>query len=297
MLSRASRPKINQNVYKQLHLTPNDLYLPWLCPALYTEKHHRQRSSAVVPLRTAKHARPALPELRRSIRSSQCENRGLASATAFDYVSPTNDYVPFEGELRQAFQFPWMPPDKAAVANHFDTDPPLIINDSLTTRPPRFRSFDAITGELSDIVSTMKACLHVGRYERAAALMRRLNSIYKPDAPALLAAHNDYIREVSWKIVTTRDQQLLRDLQTWFEVELRGRGILPDAMTYALMIQAVLQDVSVSKSSRSLRRYLHLAEEAGLQDNVKNALFTVLNEQDFGRVTRVRGLSHVYCTV
>ncbi|KAL8769940.1 MAG: hypothetical protein Q9209_004187 [Squamulea sp. 1 TL-2023] len=237
-------------------------------------------------------ALPLLREFKRSEPSIQSNARRLASAANFEFFPSGDDYVPFENRPRQrepdAFQLPWLATTEAAThGGGFDLDQPLIIKDSLTTRPPRFRSFDAITGELGDIVMTMKACLHVGRFERAATLMRRLNAIYKNDSPALLAAHNDYIRELAWKISSTRDQQLLSSLQAWFEVDLRGQGVVPDATTYAFMIQAVLQDVSMDRSGRSIRRYLHLAQDQGLRDELMNVLLLVLNEQDVGRVTRV----------
>ncbi|KAI4231164.1 MAG: hypothetical protein LQ349_005783, partial [Xanthoria aureola] len=221
--------------------------------------------------------------------ASQSNARRLVSAAAFDFVPSADEYIPFENPPRQhvphAFQLPWLATDKAATRQPFDPDQPLVIKDSLTTRTPRFRSFDALTGELGDLVTTMKACLHVGRFERAATIMRRLNAIYKSDSPALLAAHNDYIRETAWKIVGARDQRLLNNLQAWFEVDLRARGVSPNATTYAFMIQAVLQDISRTRSGRSVRRYLHLAEEQGLRDELMNVLLIILNEQDVGIVT------------
>ncbi|KAI4206735.1 MAG: hypothetical protein LQ346_000924 [Caloplaca aetnensis] len=203
----------------------------------------------------------------------------------------TDDYVPFEpqagGQAPKAFQLPWMASAKDITLGQLSADTPIIIKDSLTTKPPRFRTADAAGSDLRNIVSTMKACLHVGRFERAAALMQRLNVLYKTDSPELLAIHNDYIRESASKIASTRDQQLLRNLQKWFEVELRGRGIVPNATTCAFMILAVLQDISIGKSNRSIRRYLHLADQGGFRDHLMNELLTVLNEQDFGRVTRI----------
>ncbi|KAL8752690.1 MAG: hypothetical protein Q9199_005562 [Rusavskia elegans] len=289
MLARASRRKLNQHASKHLQPSPTDFYLPWLCPALYSQKPPRRPSSALTPLHPTKHKRPLLQDFKSSEPTSQSNARRLASAAAFDFVSSADEYIPFENPPRQhvpdAFQLPWLAPNKAATHQTFDLDQPLVIKDSLTTRPPRFRSFDAITGELGDLVMTMKACLHVGRFERAAALMRRLNGIYKSDSPALLAAHNDYIRETAWKIVSTRDQRLLNNLQAWFEVDLRARGVSPNATTYAFMIQAVLQDISRTRSGRSVRRYLHLAEEQGMRDELMNVLLMVLNEQDVGIVT------------
>ncbi|KAL8932511.1 MAG: hypothetical protein Q9211_006275, partial [Gyalolechia sp. 1 TL-2023] len=224
--------------------------------------------------------------------SARTESRGLASPTSVDLNSPPTEYIPFDDhdpreQQPRTFPFVWMQTPEDPLSEPHGARRHLIIRDSLVTNPLRFRSFNAITGSPRDMVSTLKACLHVGRLDRAAAVMQRMNALYKPDAPALLAAHNEYIRQIAWKIVTGRDQHLLANLQKWFEVELRGRGVVPDADTYALMIQAILQDIDIARSNRSLRRYLHLAHEAGVQDELMNALLELLDEQDFGRVTRV----------
>ncbi|KAL8671733.1 MAG: hypothetical protein Q9168_003778 [Polycauliona sp. 1 TL-2023] len=286
MLARASRPKLPRHASKHLQPSPADFYLPWLCPALYPRNPHRRPSSTLTPIYPTQTKRPLLHHIKTSDPTPKANPSRPASASAFNFVHPGDEYVPFENppprQLFDTFRLPWM---TDATHQPFDLDQPIVIKDSLTTKSPRFRSFDAITGELADLVTTMKACLHVGRFERAAALMRRLNAIYRPESPALLAAHNDYIRETAWKIVSTRDQRLLNNLQAWFEVELRARGVSPDATTYAFMIQAVLQDVRRTRSARSIRRYIHLAEEQGLRDELMNVLLLVLNEQDVGLVT------------
>ncbi|KAL8944340.1 MAG: hypothetical protein Q9216_000525 [Gyalolechia sp. 2 TL-2023] len=292
MFVRPSRLKLNHDARQQLRLSPTDLYLPWLCPALYSEQPKHRVHSTLTPPRSLKRSNPAFPTPKPSSPFARTESRGLASVTSSDFLSPPSDYIPFEdqdthGQPPKLSSFRWTEAAESAQSDRFATGMPLIIRDSLATRHSKFRSVDAITGAPQDIISTMKACLHVGRFDRATALMQRLNALYKPDAPALLAAHNEYIREIAWKIVASRDQHLLDNLQKWFEVELRGRGVIPDATSYASMMQAALQDISVSRSNRSLRRYMHLADEAGLRDELMNALFAVLNEQDFGRVTRI----------
>lgn len=93
--------------------------------------------------------------------------------------------------------------------------------------------------------------------------MRRLNQIYNPDAAGLLAAHSDYIRELTNKIIETQDQRLLKDLQRWFEVDLKRVGIIPNAEIYAQMIRASSQSSGPSRE-RAMRRYQKLADEAGL---------------------------------
>lgn len=146
-------------------------------------------------------------------------------------------------------------------------------------------------------MQTLRACFKIGRFGRAATLMRRLNEIYRPDTPQLLAAHNEYLRELIDRITNTKDQQLLKDLHKWFEVDLRGVGVVPDATTYALMIKAALQELDPKKVNRTIRRYMSLAAAvAGMQDRVMEIMLLLLNEQDIGRVTRVRmGLLYRDC--
>lgn len=169
----------------------------------------------------------------------------------------------------------------------FDLDSALIINESLTTRPQRFRAVNAISGEVAEIRQTVRACVQVDRLERAATLMRRLNVVYKPDASELTAAHNEYLRELVLKIRRSKDPQVLRRMQKWFEVDLRGIGVIPDAVTYALMIQAALQESNPKRFNRTVKRYMLLADEAGLRDNVMQLILLMSGEQDTGRITEV----------
>lgn len=120
--------------------------------------------------------------------------------------------------------------------------------------------------------------------------MRRLSTLYKLDAPGLLAAHNDYIRELTYRLSRTKDQQMLKDVQNWFEVSLRGKGVTPDATTYALMIQAAFQESDVKKVSRTIKRYVHLAEEAGVLDETVANVSSTLDDENLGLFNEVRSI-------
>lgn len=113
--------------------------------------------------------------------------------------------------------------------------------------------------------------------------MRRLNQIYNPDAAGLLAAHSDYVREVTNKVVQTKDQRLLKDLQKWFEVDLKRVGVNPNTEIYAQMIRASSQSSGASRE-RAIRRYQKLADEAGF-GAATTALWEV-DVEDFPPVCR-----------
>ena len=107
--------------------------------------------------------------------------------------------------------------------------------------------------------------------------MRRLNQLYKPDAPGLLAAHNDYIAEFADRVVQKKDQELLTDLQKWFEEDLQNIGVLPNATTYALMIRATSKERS-TKAERMMRMYLELAEGIGVREETTRLVSQWENE-------------------
>ena len=236
------------------------------------------------------HSRSRLPTS--STREKRSSQRGLASAAAVDYRLAQDDFVPFEGSQNAFQQKPNIHsaltrPEGISTLREFDPSSTIVIRDSPSTIPRRFRTVNAISGEIAEIQQTLHACLQVGRFERAAVLMRRLNKIHKSDAPELLACHNNYLRELSLAIMRTRDEQLLKSIHKWFEVDLRGVGVTPDPITYFCMIQASLKQRDSKKAERAIRRYLQLAMEAGLRDEVMKVMLGLMNEQDFGRITSV----------
>ena len=268
MLVRASKRTFYCDAYKQSSPGLELLNLPFLCPVLFRQPNGPRKSLTTARAISSKsRLERAYP---RTCRNRPCSapstSRRLASAaTAIQYDPEHDDYVPWAESLvvKQHHQ-PSFDGTEISALRHFDPNTsPLIIKDTLTTHPKNFRVKDAMTGDLNELHQNLQACLQVGRLERAAALLRRLNEIYNPDAAGLLAAHSDYVRELTNKIVQTNDQQLLRDLQRWFEEDLQQVGIIPDAEIYAQMIRATSQLLGASKE-RTMRRYQNMADEAGL---------------------------------
>lgn len=290
MLHRASKHSTKLNALRHWQKSLDALYLPWLCPSLDASRRSGSRkTSTVATSRLSTHPAPHLSiPTKSNAHGSKRTRRGLASAVTTSYDTSQDHYIPFEaldiGSRTQGdFDRRWLPP----VTTTFDPESALIINDSVTTRPPRFRAVNAISGEVVEIRQTIRACIQVDRFERAATLMRRLNEIYKPDASELVAAHHDFLRELVQKIRHSKDPQVLRLIHKWFEVDLRKVGVVPDAVTYALMIQAALQESSPKRVDRTVKRYMFLADQAGIRDNVMQLILLMSGEQNTGRVTEV----------
>ena len=296
MIVRIPRPRLPFNASRSLQPAFEQLQLPWLCPALSGHlAHHSNRSTTTATKRRLTHSpRSRLPKSRESVTSiTKAQGRGLASAAISGNATLNDDYIPFENDgfpyaAQDPTQYPWASSTNLTELPKFDPASPLMIHDSLRQAPRRFRiSTEGIGGELSEIHQTLHACLQVGLFERAAATLRRLTSIYKLDAPELIKAHNDYLTATIDRIVQNKDQTLLKHVQRWFEVEIRARGILPNPTTYGLMLRASFQESNQLKIDRTIRRYIALAEQADLRDEALSIALNTLNSQQIGRVTRV----------
>ncbi len=266
MFVRASKRTLYRDVYKQSSSSLDLLNLPFLCPALFGQPHGACKDSRSVRAASSKpHLGRSYTRSGRNPASRNPSHRRLASAAAAIQYEPENDaYVPWAEPSVTNFNYkPSFDGTGTSALRRFDPKTSLLVlQDTLTAHPKRFRVKDSITGDLNELHQNLHACLQVGRLERAASLLRRLNQIYNPDAAGLLAAHSDYVRELTNKIVLTKDQQLLKDLQRWFEVDLKRVGVIPNAETYAQMIRASSQSSDASRE-RAMRRYQKMADEAG----------------------------------
>lgn len=271
MLLRASKRSLPQDVYKQTAICLEGLRLPFLCPILLKQPRASRNTSTVTQpqskLSRKSHGNKHIAS------QVDSQKRRLASAAAVDYVPQHDTYVPWESP-RSREQVPSSRSNELSMTNPRAFDPnfsPIIIKDSLSTRPKKFRVKDAISGDINEIHQTLHACLQVGRLERAAALVRRLNEIYRPDAPGLLAAHKEYMSELTHRIAQTKDQRLLRHLQRWFQVDVKDIMIEPDETIHAMMIRASLHAVE-DKRDRTIRRYVNIAKESGLGQETEAVL-------------------------
>ena len=294
MLIRTARQNLQKDRRSNLQPLLGQLQLPWLCPALL-ENHGRRRvrSSMVdqksITTTASSSSKPQL--LATSHRRSQ--NRNFAYATTIEHERSQDPFVPFDIPGHPATSgdpsLAWLRDDDKTPFT-FDPLSPLVIRDSLTRAPRKFRAVKGIGGDLDEIQRILHACLQLGQLDRAAATLRRLNEIYKPDTPELTRLHSEYIAALVERIIRTKDQDLLKHVQKWFEVDLRGKGIKPDAITFAHMIQAAFQELKQPKIDRTIRRYIDIAYNCGIGAEAMGVTLSLLNEQQIGRVTRVSPL-------
>ena len=218
--------------------------------------------------------------------------RGLASAAQAVPMASPDDFIPWEMS-----QGPYQPPkmhgytgfdpNSLATLRGFPPDATLVINDARTNRRPNFRTFDGISGDVAEITQTMLACIEVDRLERAASLMRRLNLLYKPNAPELLAAHNNYLQGLLQSYGRTKDLGTFKGIHQWFQTDILKAGVVPDACTYALMILATRQDTTAKDTNRTTNRYILLAKDTGIWEDTHSIVRIMSDEKDLEDITQV----------
>ena len=238
----------------------------------------------------------------------QANQRSLATTIITDHSlstrgpSPSPDFLPpipfdssqYSSDIAHTLRSPqWkLTPTfpSRSVLPRIDPSRPLIIDNSVTVPTYRANYKSGIGGDTADLLQNLHACLRVGRIDRATAVLRRLAEIYHASAPELVEAHNHYLAELV--IMVSRpnpDKQVsLRGIQHWFEVELRGKGIKPNARTFSLLFRASFALLEGSKLDRALRRYIYLASTAG-NHVLNNIIFQEdLTDAEFNHLVRLR---------
>ena len=284
MIIRGSRQGLRRDPSRSLQPLFDQLQCPWLCPALHNDFLRRQKVR-----RTATSVdRRALP-VTPITAGNRSRERGFAYAASAE--PSQDDYVPWDvpsnspqNNLRG--DFPWNSQRPFSGLPQFDPTTTLVIPDSLKLAPRTFRYIDGIGGDIGDIHRILQACLQLGQLDRAAATVRRLNDIYKPDSLELIEAHNAYFAGILVNIETTKDQALLNHMHKWFEVEMRGNGVKPNETTIALVVQTSLHDLNEKKIARTVRRYLAIARQLDVHDSTMGTLYTRMSDAEFIRVTR-----------
>ena len=290
VLQRSSRP-LARFLERAASAEAQNLQLPFLCPLLLPSRsQHRSASSSAKKssssslsdsartLQSHHVAEPIRPlragHVQQQRASFVTDSSKHATATASSYPSSGEDPIPFgppptnpHSELaeRSSGQMP--------ALRGFDVNSsPLILNDTPITSVGRYTISMGVGGDLNEIHQTLHACLQVGRFERAVALVRRLNENYKPDAPGLLAAHTDYLREATLDVIRSKDAARLEELLEWFEHDVRRKKVPLTEMLLGYMIHACMQVPNDVPKPKGIRRLYKLAADAGLRRETESVV-------------------------
>lgn len=249
-------------------------------------------SSRCLPLQTATQSlgrrcvvtQQFQPRKRRGSESNHTISSSRSLATAVDdYQFSNSTYNHLAGSGLSPFQ----PPSSA----YFDirgSDPssPLVIPEPGPRNVvPNKMNTRGIPGDTEDMLPLFDACIRVGRLERAALVLRRLNTTGLIPGEERILLHNQYLRASLNHLRNSPNRTQAEELHKWYEVHIRTQGIPQTAETVACMLKASLLSERGSRLERLIKRYMNMAPgEAGLR---VLSMADILTDQDLGVITEV----------
>ena len=276
MLRQSARRRALQ---RYLHHSSEQLYLPWLCPALYQPRirHSRHTQTLTRPATIPRKSSPSPPL------SRQHQSRELASAATDSFYPVDDQYVPFNAS--------YDPPD--SVSNLF-TNPPLYdssnllhLENSLPIEQKRLQrgAKSEVGGVASEIEATFQACLHVGRFDRAEGLVRRLAQVYESTSEELTLVNHQYVRNLLRSIEFGRKREDYNRLTNWIDKEMKKLDIPKDGLMYASLLRSAFLMLEDTQRVKAVKKYWKAVQNQQLEAQV--IAVSVLTDADLGMLSEI----------
>lgn len=151
----------------------------------------------------------------------------------------------------------------------WDATNPLVVHESLAATP-QLRSVPGVGTDPVELHQNLYACLRVGRVDRAAVIIKRLMTLYNPDAPEVIDAHNVYLSTLLDLGHMDDKASAMEKIQTWYDTKMLRKGIQPNAQTFVTLIRAAMNFLEHGAEENAVRHYIATAREHGehLVDNI-----------------------------
>ncbi|KAF2861057.1 DNA/RNA polymerase [Piedraia hortae CBS 480.64] len=124
-----------------------------------------------------------------------------------------------------------------------------------------------VLGSTSDLLQHLYTSLNIGRLARAEAIIRRLAENVPVQSPHLRHAHTVYLDERLGCSLEAADVQrkgeILREMKSWFEMEVCQKGVQPDARMLVVMTRATIDALEGESRDGEIRRYVEWAHSLG----------------------------------
>ncbi|WPH04631.1 Hypothetical protein R9X50_00752400 [Acrodontium crateriforme] len=251
------------------------LNLPWLAPA-QLRWTASQLSTASTPLnRAQRHSTP---------RHRYPQTRNLATPAGQHATSPARFEPPpeYAGAFKNSKQDQNVPWDFARSGGA--TDPARLphrnaplIDTTMEKAPEMIRLAGGVRGSTLELLQHLHTCLRVGRIDRAESIIRRLADKTSPTSPEMQHAHTLFLQEMLNKVNSSlinseESQATFKEMQKWFEVEVRGKGTQPDSAMLVVMVRASITAAGNSLD-RSIKRYADIARSVS-EDALDDVLYS-----------------------
>ncbi|KAG8410027.1 DNA-directed RNA polymerase [Metarhizium acridum] len=233
----------------------------------------------------------------RSIVTRQCRpwrRRGPESSLGHYFhersLATAVDDFKFEVMPYEHLTNPSMPPfQPSSLRSHdiqsFDSPAPLTIPEPGPPRTPTKINTYGIPGETEDMLPVFDACIRVGKLDRAALVLKRLNAMGVLSGEERILLNNQYLRASLKQMRNSPDRRQAEELHKWYEMQIRSKGLPHTAETIACMLKASLLSERGSRLDRLVNRYMGMAPgESGLR---VLSMDDILSDQDLAVITEI----------
>lgn len=208
---------------------------------------------------------------------------GRSLATAVDDFkfgnTPYGDLNQLTGSGLQPFQ------TSLTEVRPLDPSSFLTLPEPAARRPFGKMNVKGIPSEAEEMLPVFDACINVGRLERAALILKRMNAFSVLPGEHRIMLHNQYLRASLDQMRLNPDRKQAEQLHKWYELQIRNQDMPQTAETIACMLKASLLSERGTRLERLINRYMSMAPgEAGLR---VLSMADILTDQDLGIITEI----------
>lgn len=173
----------------------------------------------------------------------------------------------------------------------FDPAMATVLQEPARPPPTPKMTNQGIPGDFETALPVFDACLHVGKLERAAAVLARVEAIGQASPEMLMDMNNRYLEACLRELKANPGLGKAEDLHAWYELHIHGAKLPQTPDTVAYMLKASLLTTPTTETSqgpsrleRLVKRYMEMVTpEQGLRVLYCNG---ILNDADIATITR-----------
>ncbi|KAF5017928.1 hypothetical protein F66182_10112 [Fusarium sp. NRRL 66182] len=211
---------------------------------------------------------------------------GRSLATAVDDYKFASSYNDLTNQMIGSGLGPFQaPPGSYNEMSAMDPLPLIRIPEPQGTKVYGKINNKGVPGEAEEMIPVFDACIRVGKLERAALVLKRLNVHDSTPGEERIILHNQYLRASLNQLRMSPDRKQAEQLHKWYELQIRNQNMPQTAETIACMLKASLLSERGARLERLVSRYMSMAPgEAGLR---VLSMADILTDQDLGVITEI----------
>ncbi|KAK4130723.1 DNA/RNA polymerase [Trichocladium antarcticum] len=167
----------------------------------------------------------------------------------------------------------------------FDVSSPLVIGEQ-PSYPVRQRiNLYGIPGDLDEMLSIFEACVHVGRMDRAALVLKRLGSMDILSPEQLMDLHDRFLEGRLAQLMAEPSAAKAEKMHEWFELNVQDARLPLTPITIAYMLKATLLTSEGTTLQKRVDRYMGMIPQHDAAESLD--LGNALTDEDLAAIAEI----------